>query len=95
MSSHKVFPVFTVRGWDGTPCGHQHQTQDRAENCALSQAMIHRGKVYSIRKWFGTEDEASELVSLIEVKSQYEVAEETYSGDSDATSESLAEHEAA
>lgn len=69
MSTPNAFPVYTVRGYDGRPCGHQHQHESQAENCAMNNAQSFRGKRFTVLKW-GTrsEDITPEVINHFEVK---------------------------
>lgn len=58
MSSGRVgkvkslpWPRFTVEGPDRRQCGHQHETFDQAEHCAINNAQRARGKIFHIVSW--------------------------------------------
>jgi hypothetical protein len=68
MSTVNTFPVYTVKTHDGKPCGHQHQTEERAENCAVNIAARFKGKTQTVLKWLkADEHEEYEICSHFEV----------------------------
>lgn len=66
--SIKMFPLFTVRSWDDRPCGHQHQHESAAENCAMNMSRKSKGKRFTVLKWSGKNNETPETINHFETR---------------------------
>lgn len=74
MSQEKIFPVYTVRSQDGKPCGHQHQTEDRADNCAINLARASRGRTFTVLQRHRGGSEVGSASGAENVMSMFEVS---------------------